>query len=139
MIHCTSYLHGKMHKLPFHSSQFVATCAFELVHSDVWGPALTLSVNGFCYYVLFVNHYTRYTWLYLLKHKSDLFSIFFQFKSMVETQFFAKFKPLNLMVVVNSPLLPLSLFLIIMALFIKFLVLTLHDKMALLRGNTDTL
>lgn len=35
MIHCTSYLHGKMHKLPFHSSQFVATHAFELVHSDV--------------------------------------------------------------------------------------------------------
>lgn len=35
MIHCTSCLHGKMHKLPFHSSQFVATHAFELVHSDV--------------------------------------------------------------------------------------------------------
>ena len=43
------------------------------------------------------------------------------------------------MVVVNSPLLPLSLFLPIMALFIKFHVLTLHNKIALLKGSTDTL
>ena len=39
---------------------------------------------------MFVDHYTSYTWLYLLKHKSDVFPIFVQFKSMVKTQFFAK-------------------------------------------------
>ena len=32
-IHC---LHGKMHRLPFPSSRFVAISPFELVHTDLW-------------------------------------------------------------------------------------------------------
>ena len=56
-----------MHNLPFPKSQFVASSPFELVHSDVWSPALVTSVNGFRYYVIFVDHFTRFTWLYPLK------------------------------------------------------------------------
>ena len=89
---CIPCLHGKMHNLPFHKSQFHASSPFELVHSDVWGPALGTSVDGFKYYVLFVDHFTRYTWLFLLKAKFEVFSKFLLFKAMVETQFSTKIK-----------------------------------------------
>ena len=51
--------------------------------SDVWGPAQT-SVSGHNYYVSFVDAYSRFTWLYLLKRKSDVFDIFIQFQLHVE-------------------------------------------------------
>ena len=59
-------------------------------HSDVWGPGPVSSINKFRYYVLFVNHYTCFTWIYFLKH------MFFKFKSMAETQFSSKLKILRL-------------------------------------------
>ena len=65
-IHC---LHGKIHRLPFPSSRFVANSPFELVHTDLLGPAPFDSVNGYKYYVVFVDHFTCFTWLYLLTNK----------------------------------------------------------------------
>ena len=81
-----------MHNQSFPNSQFVATSPFELVHSDLWGPAPINSVDGFRYYVLFIDHYTRFTWLYLLKSKSEVFTKFTHFKAMIETPFSAKIK-----------------------------------------------
>ena len=49
----------------------------------MWGPAQT-SVSGHNYYVSFVDAYSRFTWLYLLKRKSDVFDIFIQFQLHVE-------------------------------------------------------
>ena len=86
-ISCTHCLSGKIHKLPFPTSQFTAHSPLELVHSDVWGPGPVSSINKFRYYVLFVDHYT---WIYFLKH------MFFKFKSMAETQFSSKLKILRL-------------------------------------------
>ena len=61
--HC---LYGKMHNLPFHKSQFIASSPFELVHSDLWGPAFVNSINGFRYYI---NIYI-YIYIYILSlHK----------------------------------------------------------------------
>ena len=54
---------------PLSVSQFVAP--FELIHSDVWGPASFVSKGGNRYYVLFVDDYTRYTWLYFMHHRSQ--------------------------------------------------------------------
>ena len=81
---CTQYFYGKMHNLPFPKSQFTASTPFELIHSDLWGPIPMNSINGFKYYVLFIDHFTRFTWIYLLKSKSEVFAKFVQFKAMVE-------------------------------------------------------
>ena len=77
-----------MHRLPFGTSKFVATSPFELVHSDLWGSTPN-SVNQ---YVIFVDHFTKFTWLYLLVNKSKVFTKFQHFKSMVEKQFSTKIK-----------------------------------------------
>lgn len=42
------------------------------------------------YYVIFVDHFTKYIWLYPLKHKSDVLTIFTHFKSLVENFFHQK-------------------------------------------------
>ena len=74
--HCKHCLSGKMHQFSFLISDFHASKPLELVHSDVWVPAPVKSSNGFQYYVHFVDAYFKFTWLYLLKHKSDVLDIF---------------------------------------------------------------
>jgi transposase InsO family protein len=90
--HCKHCLIGKMHKLPFVHSQFQSTQPLELIHSDVWGPAPVNSSTGYKYYLLFVDDFSRFSWLYLLKHKSDVLSIFKSFKAVVENQFSTQIK-----------------------------------------------
>jgi histone deacetylase 1/2 len=72
---CDACQQGKSHQLPFSLSTCVTTAPLEIIYSNVWGPAQT-SVSGHQFYVSFVDAYSRFTWLYLLKHKSDVFQIF---------------------------------------------------------------
>ena len=64
-----------------------ASALFELIHSDVWGPCLVVSPTGFRYFVTFVDDYSRITWLYLIKNRSELFSNFGVFYAEIHTQF----------------------------------------------------
>jgi len=47
------------------------------------GPAQT-SVSDHNYYVSFIDTYSRFTWISLIKHKSDVFDVFLQFQAHVE-------------------------------------------------------
>jgi histone deacetylase 1/2 len=80
---CDACQQGKSQQLPFSLSSRVTTSPLEIIYSDVWGPAQT-STSGHQYYVSFIDAYSRFTWLYLLKHKSDVFQIFLQFQQHVE-------------------------------------------------------
>ena len=64
-------------------SSHVIKFPLEIIYSDVWGPAQT-SVSGHRFYVSFVDAYSCFTWLYLLKHKSDVYDMFLQFQTHVE-------------------------------------------------------
>jgi transposase InsO family protein len=86
-VHCTHCLAGKMHQLPFPDSNKTVTSPFALVHADLWGPAPVSSYVGFRFYLVLVDEFTKFTWVYLLKHKSDTFKVFTQFHVMVNTQF----------------------------------------------------
>jgi GAG-pre-integrase domain len=52
---------------------------FELVHSDVWGPCLTTTFNGFQYFVSFIDCCSCVPWLYLMKNKSVVLAYFRDF------------------------------------------------------------
>jgi transposase InsO family protein len=69
--------------LPFVKSNRESTFPFQLVHSDVWQSPV-VSLSGFRYYVTFIDDFSRFSWLFPLKLKSDVHSCFLQFKSMVE-------------------------------------------------------
>jgi histone deacetylase 1/2 len=59
---------------------------YELLFFDVWGPAPS-SVGRFTYYVSFIDDFSKFSWIYLLKKKSDVFQIFCNFQQLVEHQF----------------------------------------------------
>jgi hypothetical protein len=65
---------------------------FELIFSDVWGPAPLFSSDGYHYFVIFVDAYTKYIWYYPLVAKSDVYSVFHQIQTFVEHQFSLKIK-----------------------------------------------
>ena len=85
---------SKFTRLPFNSSASRACNPFEIIHSDIWGPVLK-SFDGFRYFVTFVDDFTRITWLYLLKFKSEVFDVFKNFHDLVHTQFSSKIKILR--------------------------------------------
>ena len=76
-------------RLPFSASTFVASRPLERIHSDLWGPSPVASVQGFRYYVVLIDNYSRYSWLYPLTKKSDFFSVFLAFQSLVQNQLLA--------------------------------------------------
>ena len=84
---CDACLSSKSHKLPYAITHHSTSRSLELVHSDLWGPSPVSSHLGHKYYVIFVDDFTRYTWLYPLKLKSDVLDIFTNFHRRVERQF----------------------------------------------------
>ena len=42
---------------------------FDLIHSDVWGPASSIDLHSFRWFQVFLDDYSRFSWIYLLKHK----------------------------------------------------------------------
>jgi hypothetical protein len=67
------------------------THAFELVHSNLWGPFYT-SIDGFKYFVIFIDDFFKVTWVYLLKAKHDVFDYFKDFYLLAINQFLAHIK-----------------------------------------------
>jgi histone deacetylase 1/2 len=80
---CDPCQHAKSHQLPYPISTSVSTAPVQLVFSDVWGPAPT-SVGRHDYYVSFIDDYSKFTWIYFLKKKSDAFVAFVNFQKLVE-------------------------------------------------------
>ena len=85
---CESCQFAKHHRLSYSFRvNKRASAPFELVHSDVWGPSPVVSLTGFRYFVTFIDDYSRTTWLYLMKNRSELFSHFCIFCAEIHTQF----------------------------------------------------
>jgi hypothetical protein len=71
---CEGCALGKMHRDEFPSNPDRRKIdLLELVHSDVCGPMQTRSLGGAYYFLLFIDDCTRYTWVYFLRRKSDVF------------------------------------------------------------------
>ncbi|EEE57553.1 hypothetical protein OsJ_07890 [Oryza sativa Japonica Group] len=97
---CDACQKGKSHQLPYSKSLSRSSAPLELIHSDVWGPAPT-SVGKNNYYVSFVDDFSKFSWIYLLKHKSDVFQCFHNFQNPVERLFDRKILAMQTDWVVN--------------------------------------
>lgn len=87
IFHCESCLGNKSQRLPFGDSTLSSNGPLDLLYTDVWGPSAISSVDGSYYYVIFVDHYTKYIWFYHMRLKSDVFAIFRRYKLLVEKYF----------------------------------------------------
>jgi hypothetical protein len=83
---CNSCQRAKSHQLLYDSSNKIVAGPLDLIHSDVWGPA-PASIRKFSYYVSFIDDHIKYTWIYLLRQKSDVFVVFRDFQALVERKF----------------------------------------------------
>ena len=58
----------------------------ELIYSDVAVPFPHMSMSQAKYAFNFIHDFSRYCWVYFLKHKSEVFGLFKVFKDLVENQ-----------------------------------------------------
>lgn len=92
---CEECALSKAHTLPFVKSNNHAANSFDIIHSDVWGPSRVGSLSGKYYYVVFIDDWSRYSWIYFLRQKSEVLQLFKYFHAMVQTQFNKKIKILR--------------------------------------------
>lgn len=74
---------GKSHKLPFTSKYVKAMQSFDLVYVNLWTSPV-IYVTSVKYYLLFVDDYLRYMWVYLLSQKRQCKISFQMFFNLVE-------------------------------------------------------
>jgi hypothetical protein len=85
--HCDSCLLAKHHRTSFHPRFNKSSVPFSIIHSDVWGPSRVTNRSNTKWFVSFIDDCTRVSWVYLLKEKSEVISIFQSFHQMILTQF----------------------------------------------------
>jgi hypothetical protein len=78
---------AKLKKLSYKLSVNKATMCGELIHSDIWGPNSISSIHGHKYFLTAVDDFSRFTWVILLKTKSEVSILVQQFIKMIEVQF----------------------------------------------------
>ena len=83
---CNDCIYGKQVKFSYLSGVIKKLYALDLVHSDVC-TMLVNSHGGARYFVSFVDDFSRYTWIFTLKHKNEALSTFNVFKNQVENEF----------------------------------------------------
>ena len=59
----------------------------DLIHSNVWGPSPINSICGSCYFVAFVDDYSRFSWVFHMRSHDELLNIYCNFANMIKTQF----------------------------------------------------
>ena len=83
---CDACEFGKHTRTSYVSRGLRSTLPFVLIHSDVWTSPV-VSVSGMKYFVTFIDCYSRMTWIYLLKHKSEVLTCFKDFYAYVQNRF----------------------------------------------------
>lgn len=82
---CEGCALGKQHREEFPMNENRIRCEIlELMHTDVFGPMQSKSLVGAYYFLIFIDDRTRYTWVYFIRNKGDVFEYLKEFKCMVE-------------------------------------------------------
>jgi len=115
-----------------------ATSSFALVHSDVWGLSRVMNPIGVKYFVTFIDDFSCCMWVWLMKNKSELFSIFEIFYNEIKLSLVYLFVVFVVIMLENTSLINFSRLWHPKASFVKHLVPTLN-KMGFLSAKIGTL
>jgi hypothetical protein len=83
---CEYCLLGKMTKAPFTGQSERSSNLLGLVHTDVCGPMSFVARGGFQYFIIFTDDFSRYGYIYLMRHKYESFEKFREFQNEVQNQ-----------------------------------------------------
>src|SRR4051812_48430507 len=92
---CEFCILGRQRRVSFSTSEHMSKGLLDLIHTDVWGPSPVASVGGAKYFVTFIADFSRKVWIFFLKHKSEVFQKFKEWRTMVENQRGRKVKTLR--------------------------------------------
>lgn len=85
---CQVCIKGKMTHLPFPvKSRARSAAPLDLIHSDICGPMQTQTPQGKRYILTFIDDFSKYTTVYLLREKSEAFTKFKEFYQLTQNQF----------------------------------------------------
>ena len=88
---CEICVEAKLSKTPFHSIER-STEPLELIHSDICDFKSIQTRGGKKYVITFIDDYTRYSYIYLIRTKDEALETFIQYKNEVENQLGKKIK-----------------------------------------------
>lgn len=77
---------SKQKRIPFVSRNHLCSKPLELIHIDTWGPFAVPTIDGYRYFLTIVDDFSRATWVYMLKQKSDVLHVFPGYIEMIENQ-----------------------------------------------------
>nr|GEW17209.1 hypothetical protein [Tanacetum cinerariifolium] len=92
---CKPCISGKMARKHFPHQVKRANYLLGLIHTDVCGPFRTVSREGASYFITFTDDFSRYGYVYLMKHKHEVFETFKVFQNEVENQLGKKIKAIR--------------------------------------------
>ena len=75
--------YGQNDKSSFHGNSERASDLLGLIHSDVCGPMSTHARRGFNYFITFTDDFSRFGYVYLMRHKFEAFDKFKDFQNEV--------------------------------------------------------
>lgn len=86
---------GKFHRPALTTLHLRFVAPFEIVYVDIWRPYPVINSSEMHYFLLFVDDYTRYKWLFVMNNKGQVSQLFYRFHALVERQFNYKIKHLH--------------------------------------------
>jgi hypothetical protein len=92
---CQSCICGKQSRQVSYQPRQRSSVKLARIHTDLIGPITPPSLGGARFAILFTDDFSRYTWIYFVKHKSETFNTFKDFKALVENQSNTSIKSLH--------------------------------------------
>jgi len=83
-LHCDVCELAKHRRASFPISNKRASIPFALIHSDIWSPSTVPNISDSRWFVSSIDDCTRVTWIFLLKQKSDVSTVFFFFPTFIK-------------------------------------------------------
>ena len=84
---CDACQLGKFKRTTYPLSNHRSAKPFHLIHCDVWGPSPHQDLLGYRYFLICIDDHSRFTWLFLLKNKSEVTNCIKNLCVLIERQF----------------------------------------------------
>ena len=81
---CESCLLDKMIKTLFIGHRERTSDILDFVHTDVCGPISTQARGGYSYFIIFIDDMSRFRYVYLIKHKFEVFDKFKEYQTIIK-------------------------------------------------------
>ena len=88
---CVECIKGKYTKVKKKGASR-ATELLECIHSDIRGPYSIPTINGHKYFISFIDDFSRYSYVYLIREKSETLDVFKIYKAEIENHLIGELK-----------------------------------------------